>query len=78
MPPAISETSRFEVAQHQSSRSIRRQVSGFRGRAVLSVVLVLLLAATWRLYHVMPPVDLKARFDARRPFVYWLSDSQKE
>lgn len=78
MPPAIYETSRFEVAQQQSRPPLRRQASGLRGRAALSVVLVLLLAATWRLYHVMPPVDLKARFDARRPFVYWLSDPDAE
>ena len=68
MPTAISEASVFQIAQRRSG--------SFRGRAILIVALFPLLAATWGLYKVMPPDDLRAQFDGRRPFVYWHSASQ--
>jgi hypothetical protein len=63
MTAAISEASVFDVAQRRSW--------SFHGRAILIVVLLPLLAATWGLRSAMPPADLQARFDGRRPFVYW-------
>lgn len=51
--------------------SLPRRWSSVRGRLILLLALIPLLAATTGLYKAMPPSDLQARFDGRRPSVYW-------
>ncbi len=48
-----------------------RRSWNFRGRAVLILVLIPLLVASWQLHKTMPPAHLWSKFDGRRPFIYW-------
>lgn len=64
---------------HLKDLSGKRWIIDFRpqrpwsyyGRAILILLLIPLLAASRDLRNSMPPADLRANFDGRRPFVYW-------
>lgn len=52
-----------------------QRARSFLGRTALILVLIPLIAASWGLRNAMPPVDLRAKFDGQRPFVYWERES---
>ena len=65
MPDALSELTRTNVCSRRSWN--------VGGRALLILVLVVLVGATWALNTVMPPANLEAQFNGRLPLVYWYS-----
>ncbi len=65
MPGALSELTRADV-RTRSGWSVGSQ-------ALLVLLLVALLAASWGLRRVMPPANLQAQFNGRLPLVYWYS-----